>query len=134
MSEMPRARAWPIWITLLITLSGLPVYMALMQNAWVRSTGVPMFALMGLGVLAGLVMAARNRRPLVRVVAGVNVVLLGLMLFGFFYMARLPADPVFASLTTAPDFSLVDESGKPVSLSGELAKGPVHLVFYRGHW
>jgi len=134
MSELPRTRSWPIWIALLITLSGLPVYMALMDNAWSRSTGIPMFALMVTGVVAGLVMAARTPRRLVRVVAGVNVALLGLMLYGFFYMARLPADPAFASLTTAPDFTLPDEVGHPVSLSGELAKGPVHLVFYRGHW
>ena len=134
MSEMPRARAWPIWLTLLVTLSGPVVYVAFMQNAWVRATGAPMFALMAIGVLIGLAMAMRNRKRWVRVVAGFNALLLALMTFGFFFLARLPSDPAFASLASAPDFTLNDESGKPVSLAGELARGPVHLVFYRGHW
>ncbi|WP_274652852.1 redoxin domain-containing protein [Paenibacillus humicola] len=34
----------------------------------------------------------------------------------------------------APDFTLEDATGKPVTLSEELAKGPVILVFYRGEW
>jgi peroxiredoxin len=32
----------------------------------------------------------------------------------------------------APDFSLVDDSGKPVTLSS--IKGPVVIVFYRAYW
>ena len=134
MSETPRLRSWPIWITLLVTLSGLFVYMALITNAWVRATGVPMFALMAIGTVAGLAMAARNRKWWVRTVAGFNSLLLALMTFAFFFLARLPADPAFASLASAPDFTLNDESGHPVSLASELSKGPVHIVFYRGHW
>lgn len=134
MSEMPRIRSWPIWITLLVTLSGPFVYMGLMQNAWVRSTGAPMFAVMVIGVLAGLVIAARNRKRWVRVVAGFNALLLALMTFGFFVLSRLPSDPAFATMTTAPDFRLNDETGTPVSLAAARAGGPVHLVFYRGHW
>lgn len=34
----------------------------------------------------------------------------------------------------APDFTLPDETGKQVSLSGALAKGPVVLMFFRGQW
>ena len=33
---------------------------------------------------------------------------------------------------TAPDFSLVSDAGKPVSLSK--IKGPVVVVFYRAYW
>lgn len=134
MSEMPRIRSWPIWITLLVTLSGPLVYMGLMQNAWARATGVPMFAVMAIGVITGMVFASRNRKRWVRVVAGFNVLLLALMTFAFFFLSRLPTDPAFASLTTAPDFALNDETGKPVSLAAARAGGPVHLVFYRGHW
>jgi peroxiredoxin len=32
------------------------------------------------------------------------------------------------------DFTLRDHLGVPVTLSAELASGPVLLVFYRGHW
>ena len=34
----------------------------------------------------------------------------------------------------APDFSLEDENGKPVTLSQFHGKNSVILVFYRGHW
>ena len=34
----------------------------------------------------------------------------------------------------APDFSLEDENGKPITLSQFRGKNSVILVFYRGHW
>ena len=34
----------------------------------------------------------------------------------------------------APDFTLADVTGRPVSLAALLAAGPVVLVFYRGNW
>ena len=35
---------------------------------------------------------------------------------------------------TAPDFTLPNANGKPVSLDEALARGPVVVVFYRGTW
>ena len=34
----------------------------------------------------------------------------------------------------APSFELTDHQGKLVSLEGLISKGPVMVVFYRGHW
>ena len=34
----------------------------------------------------------------------------------------------------APDFKLVDENNKKVTLSDARGKSPVVLVFYRGYW
>lgn len=34
----------------------------------------------------------------------------------------------------APDFTLVDSTGQKITLSEELLKGPVVLIFYRGTW
>src|SRR5271155_4894682 len=34
----------------------------------------------------------------------------------------------------APDFTLPDALGRPVSLSGLLSRGPVVVSFYRGEW
>jgi len=34
----------------------------------------------------------------------------------------------------APEFSLRDQNEEMVSLQGMLDRGPVLLVFYRGHW
>jgi len=35
---------------------------------------------------------------------------------------------------TAPDFTLEDQDGKPVTLSDYRGKKTVALVFYRGYW
>jgi hypothetical protein len=34
----------------------------------------------------------------------------------------------------APDFTLADSNGQPVSLTSLLARGPVVLTFFRGRW
>jgi len=47
--------------------------------------------------------------------------------------ARLP-DPGLKVGERAPDFTLPNAFGKPVSLSAQLANGPVVLAFYRGAW
>jgi len=44
------------------------------------------------------------------------------------------ADKSLKTGDTAPDFTLPDAYGKPVTLSGLLAHGPVVLTFYRGDW
>ena len=36
--------------------------------------------------------------------------------------------------SAAPDFSLPNATGQPVSLTGLRARGPVVLSFYRGRW
>ncbi len=35
---------------------------------------------------------------------------------------------------TAPDFTLPDSQGNEVSLAKLLARGPLVLTFFRGHW
>ena len=44
------------------------------------------------------------------------------------------ADKSIKAGETAPDFTLPDAYGKPVTLSALLAHGPVVLTFYRGDW
>jgi peroxiredoxin len=45
--------------------------------------------------------------------------------------ARVHSD---IATTAAPDFILPDHAGRTWRLSDVLARGPVVLVFYRGHW
>ena len=90
--------------------------------------------MMSLGAAAGLIAAMRDRRVWVRVVCGINIVLLLLFTVMFYGLARLPAAPKFTDLEIAPDFTLIDHTGQPLTLSEARAAGPVLLVFYRGHW
>lgn len=43
-------------------------------------------------------------------------------------------DQALRSGQTAPDFTLPDAQGRPVTLSGLLRGGPVVITFYRGGW
>jgi peroxiredoxin len=49
-------------------------------------------------------------------------------------LAALLPDPGLKVGERAPDFTLPNAYGKPVSLSSHLARGPVVLAFYRGAW
>jgi hypothetical protein len=75
----------------------------------------------------------RSPRRLSYVLAGLEVAMVGLFVFVFFVASKVPttASP---DLAQAPDLTLNDHEGRPFTLSAELAKGPVLLVFYRGHW
>ncbi|NOT32138.1 MAG: redoxin domain-containing protein [Planctomycetes bacterium] len=75
--------------------------------------------------------AWRDRRPWVLCVAAFELGVLALFLWAFFVVARLPGSEPPAR---APDFTLPDQEGRPVTLTEELTQGPVLLVFYRGHW
>jgi cytochrome oxidase Cu insertion factor (SCO1/SenC/PrrC family) len=50
--------------------------------------------------------------------------------------AQLPATDLgrVAIGTEAPDFTLEDQAGKPITLSEFRGKKSVVLVFYRGYW
>jgi hypothetical protein len=49
--------------------------------------------------------------------------------------ARVPATPTVLRIgERAPDFTLPDAEGRPVSLAEFRGKKPVVLVFYRGYW
>jgi hypothetical protein len=77
------------------------------------------------------------------ILATLSVLVFGFFVFAIFIMARqLPASHAAPQMgQRAPDFTLSDTNGKPVSLSellsstvnGKSPKG-VLLVFYRGYW
>ncbi len=56
--------------------------------------------------------------------------------FSIFYVARqLPASAGAPRVgQKAPDFTLPDQDGNPVTLSHLLESGGVVLIFYRGYW
>ena len=127
-----RPGAWQIWLALAVAIAGPLIYTACLGQAYLRSSGLPLYVGLGLGSIWALVLAVRHRRWWVRTVTAVIVITtVGLTIL---FNQPTPAPTGFASLTLAPDFTLPDEHGQPVSLKAELSRGPVHLVFYRGHW
>jgi cytochrome oxidase Cu insertion factor (SCO1/SenC/PrrC family) len=81
-------------------------------------------------------MNARTKRRL-RVAAfavlGVVVVLGALVVFTVYKPIARRAGSAVAS-STAPDFSLPDQSGKTTTLVALTERGPAVIVFYRGFW
>ena len=52
-----------------------------------------------------------------------------------FVVTRVPDAPVaFKVGEPAPDFTLPDAAGRPVTLADYRGTKPVVLVFYRGYW
>jgi hypothetical protein len=100
---------------------------------WMRASGAPMWALLAAGVVLG-VRAARDGRRLLRVLLGLDVGLLAACAWLFFGLSALPPGTTAEGLERAPDFTLPDDDGQPVTLVKELSHGPVLLVFYRGFW
>lgn len=105
----------------------------MVRQPFLRSSGVPIW----IGAAAGLAsswLGWRNSRWLARVVVILNVALVAFVTFSFFVAFQLPAAPQLAKLERAPEFTLPDPTGNPVSLQRQLKTGPVLLVFYRGSW
>ena len=110
---------------------------ALTMVLLVNLLGVPSLAsTASLALVIGLLLSASaalvDRRLWVRAFLVLGLAQLGLFVWLFFGFARLPAPT--KPLERASDFTLADQLGRSVTLSAELSKGPVLLVFFRGHW
>jgi len=69
------------------------------------------------------------------VALGISAILLILGGYFNFVLARVPATATALKIgEPAPDFTLPDAGGAPVSLASFRGQAPVVLVFYRGYW
>ncbi len=143
---------WPIWAGFLLSLVAFLSYFFVF--VWVPVTrdfpwaNLLLFALAAVLLLVGLRRAFSPDRPRRSKVAGAILTTLSVAIFGFFIFAifinarHLPSSHSAPQVSQkAPDFTLSDTNGEPVSLS-ELLASPVNektpkgvlLVFYRGYW
>jgi hypothetical protein len=142
-------RSWnaPIWIGFAVLVAGLFSYPFLIRFPatrdfpWVSIASV----LVGGSLLAiGLARAFRAPQRYRGRVGGSIAAVLAIGLTGFFLYAtfvgarKLPASKGAPQLgSRAPDFTLPDQDGNPVTLSRVLSESKpaaVVLVFYRGFW
>jgi hypothetical protein len=117
-----------------LTVAAIASYPPLMDVAWIRSTGAPVW--IGFALAAGLAVLAirRDRRIWVRGIAGLTLALIVFGVVAFFGLARLPRTSALDVDVMAPEVSVVDHRGEPVALREASRDGPILLVFYRGFW
>jgi hypothetical protein len=147
-----RSFNWPVWAGFLLSLVAFVSYFFVFVRFPVTRdfpwASLLLFALAAALLLVGVRRAFAPGRRTGSKVAGVVAATLGLAVFGFFVFSTLIAARWMPAAQgapqvgrKAPEFSLSDTDGRPVSLS-ELLSAPVNgkapkgvlLVFYRGHW
>ncbi len=145
---------WPLWVGFLLTLAAFMTYFSVFvyfpltrDFPWANLLlFVVAAALLFLGIRRGF--AADRPHPtlskiVTTLVASLGALVIAFFVFVVFVAARWLPDSKGAPQVgqKAPDFTLNDTNGKPVSLS-ELLSTPVNgnapkgvlLIFYRGYW
>ncbi len=141
---MPRRRNHAIWLGALITPVGmLSYFMYFYQFPSLRDFPWLNLSLVGLGLLlsfAGVRRAFGAASPYGGKIAASSGLVWSLLLallfnsYVFFLSYQLPEETgITRSLSAAPDFTLKNQRGEPVSLSDYRGRKVV-LTFYRGHW
>ena len=128
---------WLALTSVLVAIGAVAAYVLLLGVALVRNHPegyVIAFALAtGLAVLA--VVRARTRRWPAWVALGFTSLVLVAGAWFNFVLTLVPDTPTALKVgERAPDFTLPDASGRPVTLADYRGKKPVVLVFYRGYW
>jgi cytochrome oxidase Cu insertion factor (SCO1/SenC/PrrC family) len=87
-------------------------------------------------VVLAAVAVAQSRLWLPMSALVVSVLLFALGGVFNFVLTRVPTTTLSAFVVgrPAPDFTLPDSAGRPVSLADYRGRKPVVLVFYRGYW
>jgi cytochrome oxidase Cu insertion factor (SCO1/SenC/PrrC family) len=128
-------RYWPALVSVLLSLGAIAGYFAFLRVPAVRNHPelyLVAFALAAL--IAGVASWRAARWPNLAALA-LSAVLLVLGGYFNFVLARVPATATtFKIGEPAPDFTLPDATGAPVSLASFRDRTPVVLVFYRGYW
>lgn len=145
---------WPLWVGFLLTLAAFLTYFFIF--IWFPVTrdfpwaNLLLFLIAGILLFMGVRRGFASDRPhptrskiVTSIVSVLSLAVVGAFVFTIFIAGRwLPASTGAPQVgQRAPDFTLPDTSGKPVSLkellttplNGNAPKG-VLLVFYRGYW
>ena len=142
---MKRRWNWPIWVGLVVVVTGLFSYGFFVRFPTTRDFPWANLLLFGIGaalLLVGL-FRAFGRPQLYRgkifgsIFAAIAVLCIAFFSYVIFYvLLQVPASAGAPRVgQKAPDFFLLDQNQKPVGLGDLLSnsKGAV-LIFYRGFW
>ena len=118
----------------LVLVGGIS-YVIFMDVPWIRSTAIPNAALVLIGLLLTGLAVLKKRTGFTVPNALLSMLFGGFFLVSVYGLTVLPQPAREWNLgEPAPDFLLTNQNGETVRLSSFRGKGPVLLVFYRGHW
>lgn len=129
-----RTGAFRAWLSLGFALLAPLAWVATLNTPFMRSTGLAAWVCLAISITLGVMAWRTDRRPWVRGIFVADLLITAGLVWGAFGFARLPSSASARTMTTAPDFTLVDHTGTAVNLARELDHGPVLLVFFRGSW
>ena len=124
-------------LSVAIAVGAVVAYALLLRVAVVRNHPEGYVAAFGLATALAALAVARGRRrrwPAWLALGFASLLLVAGAWFNF-VAARVPDTPTALRVgERAPDFTLLDAAGRPVSLADYRDKKPVVLIFYRGYW
>jgi len=140
-SDTPRRRNHLLWVGPLVVFAGFVSYYQLFARfAVLRDFPWVNLPLIWLGVVLSALGLRRAFRTGSRKILGSIALIFSVLVAGlfhayvFWYSYRIPeATPTTSAMILAPDFTLIDQHGRAVTLSDLRGRNAV-LVFYRGHW
>ena len=128
-------RYGPALLSVLLSLAAIAGYIVFLRVAAVRNHPELYLVAFAIATLIAGFATWRAAHWPNSVALGLSVVLLSLGGVFNFVLAKIPAAPTVLRVgEPAPDFTLPDASGAPVSLASFRERTPVVLVFYRGYW
>src|ERR1051325_6881307 len=137
----PRAAHWPLWFGVALAVVGGFSY-AVFFFRFPLPRDVPWVSFLLFAAAIALLVAGVRRAPGRKigaiVVTAIGVAIVAFFVFGITVGSRVPMGANVPGIgAKAPDFTLLDQNGKPVALSqllGQPGTKGVLLVFYRGYW
>ena len=128
-------RYGPALLSILVSLGAIAGYVAFLRVPTVRNHPELYLVAFALATLIAGAASWRAARWPNLVALALSAVLLVLGGYFNFVLARVPATATALKVgEPAPDFTLPDATGAPVSLASFRDRTPVVLVFYRGYW
>jgi hypothetical protein len=128
-------RYWPALLSVLLSLGAIGGYVAFLRVPAIRNHPELYLGAFALATLIAGVASWQVARWPNLVALALSALLLVLGGYFNFVLARVPATATTLRVgEPAPDFTLPDATGAPVSLASFRDRTPVVLVFYRGYW
>jgi cytochrome oxidase Cu insertion factor (SCO1/SenC/PrrC family) len=122
-------------LSAVVAAGGLGAYVLLFNVARVRNHPEGYVVAAALAVVLAALALRRSRRWTSWVALGFALLVLGAAASFNFVLARIPDTATALRVgEPAPDFTLNDASGRPVTLAHYRGRQAVVLVFYRGYW